>query len=229
MSWKFTPAAIEVRRYLYAQFLEFGRSPNVERITRDTGLARSAVREALLELERGVMVMIERDTDGVLIKCPPWANIPTPHVIEIDGRQAGYAGCAFEAVNACYVYAGKLVAIRSSCPHCAEPITIAFRDNRLVDFAPGDTVVHIGINPKLWAENWVAACANNNFFPSVGHVQAWEDEHPEFAGAALPLSRARELPSYENRLDYDRGADVGGGDIMLEHLRKLVRVPEAWE
>lgn len=228
MSWTFTPTAKAVRRYLYDQFLTHGRSPNIQQIMRDTGLSRVALRDALLELERGVMVMIERDTDGVIIKCPPWANIPTPHVIEIGGRHVSYAGCAFEALNACYSYPGKLVTIRTSCPHCGDPITMDLRDDDVPGFAPRDTVTHIGINPKLWANNWIAACANNNFFPSMEHVRSWEREHPEFAGASLPLLQARELTRYKNRLDYERGPDIGGGVGMLDQVRKFNAAPKAW-
>ena len=226
MTWQFTANAKRVRRYLYEQFLAEGRSPNVARIMEATALAKAQVDEALRELERGVMVMLERDTDGVVVKCPPWANIPTPHLIGVDGRRKWYAGCAFEALNICYCHPGKLVTIDSSCPHCGEPVQITLRDDDVVSHAPGETVVHIGIDPRRWKENWVAACANTNFFPSAGHVRAYEQAR-RVRGASVPLLQARELTRYKNRLDYERGAD-GGGEGMLPALRKIGAAPNEW-
>lgn len=228
MGWSFSAEAITVRRYLYRRYLDNGRGANAVQIAQATGFDRGQVRDALLELERGVMVMIERDTDGVVIKCPPWSDIPTDHEIEVDARFAAYAGCAFEALNAPFVYPGQQVAVRSACPHCGEPIRLTFADDALDSHEPDTAVLHVGLDPRVWAENWVAACANNNFFPSAEHAAAWEREFPDRRGLTLPLTLAHGLPRYRHRLDYERGADVGGGEKMLRALAALVELPRAW-
>lgn len=229
MGWSFSPEAIAVRRYLYRRYLDNGRGANASLITEATGLDRRQVRDALLELERGVMVMIERDTDGVVIKCPPWSDIPTDHVIEVDGRFAGYAGCAFEALNAPFAYPGHEVTVTSACPHCGEQIHLTFSEDGLEAHEPQAAVLHVGLDPRLWAENWVAACANNNFFASAEHVAVWETAFPDHRGITLPLALANGLPQYRHRLDYERGADVGGGETILRALATLADVPASWK
>lgn len=228
MGWSFSPHALGVRRHVYEEFLASGRCSNAAGIMHATGLSRHELRAALDELERGVMVMLERDTDGVIIKCPPWANMPTPHVIELDGREVGYAGCALEALNMCFVYPEGRVRIRSACPDCGEAIVLDFDQYDLAGYGPRGIVLHVGVDPRRWGENWVAACANNNFFVDAEHVRRWEAEFPQHRGVTVAIEDARERIHYRNRLDYDRGADGGDGRAMVEWLRSRGTIPDAW-
>jgi hypothetical protein len=228
-SWSFSPQALTVRRYLYSRYLSAGRGASPSEIAAATDLKRDEVRAALEELERGVMVMLERDTDAVVRRCPPWSDIPTDHRIEVDGAFAAYAGCALEAVNAAFAYPGSQTTIKSACPHCGEPIELEFAGAELVDFSPEATVVHIGLNPRSWDQNWVAACANTNFFSSPAHVSAWEASHPEFRGVTMPLAEALKLPRYTNRLDYERGPDDDGGERFFQAIDSLFGTPEHWQ
>ncbi len=226
--WVFSDNAKTVRRYLYERFATCGCSENVHSMHRGTGLSITEVKEALDELERGVMLMLERDTDDVLIKCPPWANFPTRHEVEKDGQRITYAGCAYEAVNISYCYPGERVTIRSYCPQCTGRIGFDITDDDISTPTPETAMLHIGVNPRDWPLNWVHACANNNFFCSQAHVDAWERAHPEHRGVAIPIARARELTAYRHRYDYERGPD-GSTVGVLDKLRKVVTLPSHWE
>lgn len=232
MPASFTEDAKLVRKYLYDQFLATGRCPNTVAIMRGTALSKNAVDDALVALERGVMVMLERDTDHNVIKCPPWSNFPTPHLMEVDGVQKWYAGCALEAINYPYMHPGKPVRILTSCPHCGEEMMISLLDDKIVGYDAEGLVLHIGVNPLHWNDNWIKGCANNNFFPSMDHVREWEKQHPELTGAAVPILKARALSNYRNRFDYDRGPDSGIGReaVVISKLREAgATIPSHWQ
>ncbi len=227
MTWQFTDNAKRVRRQVYEEFLHTGHCSNPFQIAKATGLPWTRVITALDELERGVMVMLERDAHSVINKAPPWANFPTPHAVSVDGVQKWYSGCAIEAINIPYCHPGKLVTIDSSCPHCGDPVTLTLRDGAILACAPSATVIHMGISPLKWRHNWIAACANNSFFPSETHVKEWERLNPQFRGAAVPIKTMREKFNYTNRLDFERGAD-SGGEHLLPMLVELGVAPKEW-
>jgi hypothetical protein len=69
-------------------------------------------------------------------------------------------------------------------------------------------VGHVGLDPSTWSDNWFKGCANNNFFASSEAVQEWEAAHPDLQGVLLTLDQLKTFARYENRLDYERGADA---------------------
>jgi len=178
MSWTFSGTAKKVRRSLYGHFLSAGRSENIAAIAAETGLSLGEVKEALLELERGLMVMLQPGTFNV-VKCPPWTNTPGRHAVECNGRHRCYAGCSIEAINISFCYPGETMTIRSTCPHSANEILLHFKDGRVLDFRPSTLVMHFGINPVHWEGDWFRACEHNNFFASATEVESWERLHPE--------------------------------------------------
>jgi hypothetical protein len=227
MSWAFSDNAKKVRRSVYSHFLTQGRNENTAAIMAETGLSLDQVKDALLELERGLMVMLQPGTFDV-VKCPPWTNTPCRHVVETDGRFRAFAGCSVEAINMSYCYPGETVTIRSSCPQTGEEITLTFKDGRLLDHTPRTLVMHFGIDPRKWQGDWFRACEHNNFFASPQTVAAWERARPEYTGAQITVEQFLRLARYNNRLDLDRGADVNPA-VMLEFLKEIgVQVPAAW-
>jgi len=227
MSWAFSDNAKKVRRSVYTHFLNLGRSENNATIMAETGLSLPQVKEALLELERGLMVMLQPGTMDV-VKCPPWTNTPCRHVVESNGRFRCFAGCSVEAINMSYCYPGETVTIRSSCPQSGQEIVLQFKDGKLLDYSPKSLVMHFGMDPRTWEGDWFRACDNNNFFASPVTVAAWEREHPEFSGVLITVEQFQRLARYDKRLDFERGADVNPA-IMLEFLKDIgAKVPASW-
>lgn len=228
MSVDFTKNAKTVRRYLYEQFIAEGQGPNVTKIMQVTGLSKSQVEDALLELERGVMIAQERDAPGVVVKCMPWASFPTPHYVEVEGMHNGYAGCAFEALNMPYCHPGKLISVSSSCSQCGQEVKLSLRDEEILSYSPKETVIHIGVYPQHWRENLVKACANTSFFCCPEHVREWEKAKPEFRGVMMSIETGRQMSRYPHRLDHERGPEQG--TRVLEKLREMgVPVPAHWQ
>ncbi len=207
MTFEFSENAKLVRRIVYEQFLEKGSCDGVGDLLAHSGLDIRTYEQTLAELERGLMVMCPPGTVDIA-KCPPWTNIPTRHRIEIDGRRIGYAGCLLEAVNSPYCYPGKEVTLRSSCPQTGQDLLLRYRGNELLETNLPGIVGHVGLDPSIWSDNWFKGCANNNFFASSEAVSDWEAAHPDLQGVLLTLDQLKVFARYENRLDYERGADA---------------------
>lgn len=210
MTWAFSENAKRIRKLVYEQFLAKGTSDGTGPLLKASGLTPEALEAAFEELQRGLMVMCVPGTHDVA-KCPPWSNIPTRHAVERDGRHLCYAGCALEAMNIAYCYPGEAITVRSSCPQSGVEIELRLKGNEVMHVSPGSAVGHVGVDPARWADNWFHACANNNFFVSPEAVQAWEQAHPEHRGVTLSMEQLARFARYENRLDYERGADPDDG------------------
>jgi len=230
MTWAFSENAKRVRRILYEQFLARGTSAGIGPLLAATGLNPETLNAAIDELQRGVMVMCPPGTYDVA-KCPPWSNFPTRHRIEIRGKHVCHAGCALEAMNIGYCYPGEIVAVHSVCPWSGKEIVVRLRGNDVLEVSPQTVVGHVGLDPARWAQNWFHACDNTNFFVSVEAVQAWEAKDPDLRGLLLTMDQLRVLSTYQNRLDYERGADeVAGGLKAFTLFGKLgVPLPSHWE
>jgi hypothetical protein len=229
MTWAFSENAKLVRRIVYQQFLAVGVCHGTTSLLKETGLPPETLRESIAELQRGLMVMCVPGTDEVA-KCPPWSNVPTRHGIEKDGKHICHAGCMLEAMNASYCYPGEIITIRSSCPETGREIVIRLRGNELLEASPSSVVGHVGVDPSRWSGNWFYGCAHNNFFASPDAVAAWESAYPKHQGVTLTMDQLKLFARYENRLDYERGADPDSpgrsGDMMFGKLG--VTIPAHW-
>jgi hypothetical protein len=230
MSWPFSDSAKAVRRALYRQFVSQGQSENIEHLMAETALSRSQVQVAMLELERGAMLMLLPHTYDVA-KCPPWSNLPTDHRVECDGAYLGYAGCSIEAINMSYCYPGLPITIRTCCAHSGDPITMVWRDGAMLACAPTDGLLYVGTDPRGWGQDWFGACANNVFFSSSGAKDGWESEHGGVAGLAVDFARLTALATYTTtrRFDFERGAD-GDPALLLTMLAGVgLPLPASWQ
>ncbi|MEY2570337.1 MAG: hypothetical protein QOE63_687 [Acidimicrobiaceae bacterium] len=228
MTITFSETAKQVRRRLYEEYLTVGRCSNVAGLANATSLRHDDVIAALAELEQGLMVMLHPGVPGLVLKCPPWTNLPTPHTASIAGVPASvHLGCALEALNIAHCYPDAEVVVTSACPHCGEPISLTLRNDAVLDASSPDVVVHLGMSPATWDADWLVSCANNNFFPSVDHVAAWEHSHPELTGATLTFDQVQTLAPYKHRLDLERGGDAPPARF-LRVLMDLGVAPADW-
>lgn len=228
MNWEHSENAKLVRRVVYEGFLASGKSIGTGELLSRTGLSPEALREAVAELERGLMVMCPPGTHDIA-KCPPWTNVPTRHAVELNGKHICYAGCALEAINIAYCYPDEVVTVRTSCPETGTEIVIRLLGNEQVEVSPSTTVAHTGVDPAKWGENWFHACANNNYFASPEAVTSWEKKHPEHAGVTLTMDQAKVFATYTYRLDYERGSDdYGPRDGYTMFGRLGADIPEHW-
>lgn len=228
MPWQFSENAKRVRKAVYDGFRADGRCGNIAELMKATGLSAAQVHEALGELERGTILVQEKHSHGSIVKAMPWASFPTHHIIHVEGHPKTYIGCALEIVNVAECYPGKTVAVNSSCPHCGDSVTLKLKDDQLLGFAPQETVIHIGVSPIQWWDDWVVACASTNFFPSITHVREWEKAHPDLRGAVITIPAAKGKFKVSNRLDYDKEASDTGGQPLLQWLKDIGAAPSHW-
>ena len=226
-----TDNAKKVRRYLEDYYIERGRGPNVAQIAKDLELNQNQTWHALYQLERGVQVMLVPGTENI-VKMPPFSDVATRHKVTVDGESKWYAGCAGEscAINA--MFPGKTVTIESMCPDCWEPIKVETKDRTLLSLQPEGALLHIGIHPDKFREDWNVTCDSINFFIDSDHVAKWETALPEKRGATMPVAQGLKWVdgvATTRYWNYDRGPDVGAGPAMLDGFREMGIDVSKWE
>ena len=222
-----------VRRYLEDSFIEHGRGPNLAQIMRDLGLDQRTTWHSLHQLERGVQLMFVPGTETIS-KMPPFSNVPTRHRLTVDGESKWYVGCAGECCAVGGMFPGRTAIIDSFCPDCWEPIRFETKDLIVVALDPPTTVLHIGIHPNRFREEWNVTCDSINFFISAEHVAEWERAFPDKRGVIVPIKLGEAPPmgveiARIRHWDYDRGPDPGGGQAMVERYRAMGLDVSAWE
>jgi len=86
----FSETTKRVRKFLLDSMIESGRAPNVGRILSQLRLSRDEVMQSLQELEAGVCIVMEPNTENIRM-VHPFANITTPYEMEVDGERKWYA------------------------------------------------------------------------------------------------------------------------------------------
>jgi hypothetical protein len=79
-----------VRKLLLDEVIKTGRAPNVGRTMRDLGLSKAEVMHSLQELESGVCIVMEPNTENIRM-LHPFANITTAYEVEVEGERKWYA------------------------------------------------------------------------------------------------------------------------------------------
>lgn len=234
--FELTENAKRVRRYLVDSFVHHGRSPKVTQIARDLKLDQNQTWHSLWQLQQAVGggaggVVFVPGTEDIL-KMVPFSNVPTRHAITIDGESKWYAGCAGESCSMDGLFPGKIINIDSVCLDCWEPIRLQIKDRKLLALEPSTAVLHWGMHPAKFRENWVTACDSINFFVSKDHVAAWERAVPQKRGVVMPIEVAlRQVDDLAARraTDYDLAPRGGDPATMIERFKKMGLDVSAWE
>jgi hypothetical protein len=229
--FELTADSKRLRRYFEEYFMTNGAGPDFQDIMSTLKLSESDMWEALHQLEQGVQVMFVPGTE-TLVKMPPFSYVPTRYRVSIGDSRRWYAGCAGEASAINSLFPGRTVYVDSICPDCYDGIRLQYRDGQLLSLDPPDTVIHIGIRPDRFIDDWIVACDNINFFRSMDHVEVWEDARPDVRGVSFPAElglRMVEKIAKSRYWDYDRGPDVGRSSMMRENLRSWGIDVTAWD
>jgi Alkylmercury lyase len=117
-------ADLALRNDTYRLFVALGCAPAAEEVAASAGLSASAVRAGWQRLHDAHALVLERD-GAELRMLNPFSAVPTPHRVLANSRW-WYANCAWDALGICAALHvnGK---IETSCPDCAEPITVRVR------------------------------------------------------------------------------------------------------
>jgi hypothetical protein len=132
--------------------IKTGRAPHFTELAASMALDPDHVKELQhAAANAGVGSWFIEGTDHV--ECwAPFSNVPTHHLIEVDGKQKWYGQCGLEALAVCWMFPSSEVAVRSRCVHCAEPVTVVIRDGEVLSSDPATAVGHM--NAPFSAADW---------------------------------------------------------------------------
>lgn len=178
-AFQFSDDALRVRQFVYDHWCRTGRGPNLRDAHAATGLARDRLVEAYRELDLGLVLTVQQDTQNVaILKCQPFSSYPSQVAVHRDGRFHCWAGCAMEsmAISRMPPFAGVELELHSSCACCLAPLTLAVRDGEVLRTVPGaPPLIHVSTSPREWnATDIVCMCDSMNFVLDATHAAAYE-------------------------------------------------------
>jgi hypothetical protein len=134
---------ISVRNATYRRFVELGRAPTAADVATVIGRSLTDVRQAWRRLHDAHALVL--DAAGEIRMANPFSAVPTPFVVEADGRR-WYANCGWDAFG---IGAALHVdsAIETECADCREPVRIEVRDGRPTR---ADLVFHVLVPAASW-------------------------------------------------------------------------------
>lgn len=124
------PPDLHLRNLTYALFVANGRAPSAEEAARDAGVDTDDVHAGWRRLHDLHALVLSPETAEIRM-ANPFSAVPSAYRVRAGDRW-WYANCAWDAFGVCAALQVDGV-IETSCPDCAEPITVDVGDQ-----APGD-------------------------------------------------------------------------------------------
>jgi hypothetical protein len=121
---------LELRNLTYRLFVEQGRAPTADEVSRAAGRRVADVHAGWRRLHEAHALVLNPATVEIRM-ANPFSAVPTAHRVQVSGR-SWYANCAWDAFGICAALHAD-GRIESSCPDCGQPIAIEVRDQRPLD------------------------------------------------------------------------------------------------
>lgn len=177
-AFEWTDEALRLRHFMFEFWALQRRPPNLRDCHEGTGLDRRQIIQAYKELQLGIVVVIDADTQNCnLLKAPPFSAFPSQVAMFLDGSFHSWIGCAHEAVavsNTPY-FRDKDVRLESYCSCCLEPITLVSRNYRMLSTQPADPLIHVSLQPWDWVNrDMTLMCDATNFVIDRDHADRYE-------------------------------------------------------
>ena len=192
--FQFSDDAKRVRQFVYEHWCNHGRGPNLLDAHVATGLSRARLVEVYRELDLGLVLTVQQDTQNVaILKCQPFSSYPSQVAVHVDGRFHCWAGCAMEsiAISRMPPFAGRTLRLESYCACCLAPVTLEMRDGVVEDARPAAPLIHVSTSPREWnATDIVCMCDSMNFVHDAEHALAYEKQVSR-RGVLFTLEQAR--------------------------------------
>ncbi len=197
-AFRFSDDALRVRQFVYEHWCTHGRGPNLREAKAATGLSRARLVEVYRELDLGLVLTIQQDTQNVaILKCQPFSSYPSQVAVHLDGRFHCWAGCAMEsiAISRMPPFAARELVLESYCACCLAPITLRMQDGALVAATPAAPLIHVSTTPREWnAVDIVCMCDSMNFVLDAMHAEAYERQVAR-RGVLFTVEQARRFVS----------------------------------
>lgn len=193
-AFQFSDDAKRVRQLVYEHWCAHGRAPNLRDAHAATGFARERLIEAYRELDLGLILTIQQDTQNVsILKCQPFSSYPSQVAVHLDGRFHCWAGCAMEsvAISRMPPFAGKELVLKSYCACCLATLDLTVRDGAVLNATPAAPLIHVSTSPREWnATDIVCMCDSMNFVLDATHAAAYERQVAR-RGVVFTIEQAR--------------------------------------
>lgn len=233
--FRFSEDAVKVRHFLYEFWCARGYPPNLRDAAETTGFDRRRLMQIYRELDLGIMVVIDQETENVnILKCMPFSAYPTQARLVIDGRFNGYLGCAMEAMAASKMppFAGKACYIEAYCACCLAPVRLVMTNGALISADPQSALVHVSLSPWYWnATNVMQMCDSMNYVIDRSHAERYERQTAR-RGAIFTLQQAIAFVSrgVATRMwDPHRPPDFIRPEQLFDGLKALGVDTSVWE
>jgi hypothetical protein len=192
--FEFSDRAKQVRQLVFEHWCEHGVGPTLRDVHEALGLDRRQIIAAYKELQLGIVVVVDEDTQNCnLVKAPPFSAFPSQVKAYVDGEFHSFAGCASEAVAFSHMppFRDREVRLESFCACCLEPVTLVSRNFELQSVSPEGVLLHISLSPYDWNNvDMRRMCDAMNFVHDAEHAERHE-RRTATRGVLLTLEQAK--------------------------------------
>ncbi|MGQ0824216.1 MAG: organomercurial lyase [Actinomycetota bacterium] len=174
----FSDDALKVRAFIFDFWCEHGRGPTLREVHEATGLERREITQAYKELQLGIVITVDEDTQNCnLIKAPPFSSFPSQVRAYVDNEFHSFVGCASEAVAFSHMppFHDKTVRLESHCACCLGPVTLISKNFELQSVTPEGVMLHISLSPYEWNNvDMRRMCDAMNYVIDDEHAERYE-------------------------------------------------------
>jgi hypothetical protein len=193
-SFEFSDNAKALRQHVFEHWCEHGRGPTLRDAHEATGLSRREIVQAYKELQLGIVVTVDEDTQNCnLVKAPPFSAFPSQVKAYIDGQFHSFVGCASESIAFSHMppFKDKEVRLESHCACCLSPVTLVSRNFELQSVEPEGVLLHISTSPYDWNNvDMRRMCDSMNFVYDAEHADRYERQTAS-RGVLVNLDQAK--------------------------------------
>ena len=176
--FEFSDNAKQVRAFVFAFWCEHGRGPTLREVHESTGLDRRHIIQAYKELQLGIVVTVDENTQNCnLLMAPPFSSFPSQVRAYIDDEFHSFVGCASEAVAFSHMppFRDKTVRLESHCACCLAPVTLISKNFEMQSVTPPGVFLHISLSPYDWNNvDMRRMCDSMNYVIDAEHAERYE-------------------------------------------------------
>ena len=140
-----------VRAFVYEQTLTTGRIPLIAEIAPAMNATDAEVRESVARLAAAHMLVLQGESDEILMAMP-FSAVPTTFRVRA-GQIEAFTNCIWDGLGA-LVMMNKDGVVETGCGCCNAAMTLHVEGGEL---AASDAVVHFGVPVRHWWDDVVFA------------------------------------------------------------------------
>ena len=225
--FEFSEDALRLREFIFEYWTSRKVAPNLRNIFEAIGLDRRRTQKALKELQLGIIVVVNQESQNCdILKAPPFSSFPSQAELYIDGEFHSYIGCASEAMAVSNMppFQDKECRIESFCACCLAPITIIDKAFKMMSCDPEGVLWHVYKNPWDWGNvDMGSMCDSMNFVLDAEHARNYEMQTGT-RGVFCPIEAGKEFVRYTATIrmhDYNWPPGIMDPPAIIERFRSL--------